>query len=191
MFLLLPMMTFAEQSSSPVPPVGTDSAVYQGTCVKLDAFMPVYEAARSAGRLQAYEVAVNVRLQNRFYPTLEGGFSFGEARKDSLSDKIQGGFLRLGMDYNPLKKSRRSPHALLIGLRVGTSLQTQVDAWGELNVGCEVQIVKGLYMGWMARMRLLFTNRNAQTGSLPIYIPGYGYRDNMAWGANYYIGWQF
>ena len=189
--MCLPLVVHAREASSAVPPSDKDSAVYQGTCVKLDAFMPIYEAARSAGRLQAYELGVNVRLQNRFYPTLEGGFSFGEARKDSLSDKIQGGFLRLGMDYNPLRKSRPSPHALLIGLRVGTSLQTQVDAWGELVAGCQVQIVKGLYMGWTARMRLMFTHRNTPAGELPVYIPGYGYRDNIAWGANYYIGWQF
>ena len=25
----------------------------------------------------------------------------------------------------------------------------------------------------------------------PVYIPGYGNRDNIGWGVNYYIGWKF
>ena len=189
--MLLLLVTGSVSAQSQTGETASDSTVYQGTFVKLDLFTPIYEAIRSAGKLQCYELGVNVRLQNRFYPTLEGGYAFGEAQRDSLTGSVRGGFLRIGMDYNPLKKSRHLPHALLLGLRVGTSLQQQCDAWGELNVGCQVQIVSGFYMGWAGRMRILFTGRDAGADSAPIYIPGFGYRDHLAWGADYFLGWRF
>lgn len=40
--------------------------IYQGVNVKLDIAMPIIEAARSAGKIQDYEMAINVRLKNRF-----------------------------------------------------------------------------------------------------------------------------
>lgn len=168
-----------------------DTALYQGTFVKIDAFMSVYEAVRSRGALQSYEAAVNVRLIDRLYPTFEGGYAFGNAVQDSITQTVNSGFLRAGLDYNPLKKSIRSPHALLIGLRAGCSLQEVCDAWGELAAGCQVQIVSGFYMGWTFRFKLLFTRRNASAEQAPVYIPGYGYRNDLNWGLNYYLAWRF
>ena len=181
--------TGAKPAVSPLLPY-SDTAVYQGTFVKLDAFTPVYEAVRSRGALQSYEAAVNVRLINKLYPVMEGGYAFGKASKDSITQTVNGGFLRAGLDYNPLKKSIRSPHALLIGLRAGTSLQQVCDAWGELAAGCQVQIVSGFYMGWTFRVKLLFTHRNASATEAPIYIPGYGDRKDLNWGLNYYLAWR-
>ena len=169
----------------------SDTAVYQGTMVKIDAFTPVYEAARTKGAMQSYEAAVNVRLINKLYPTIEGGYAFGKAVQDSITQRVNGGFLRAGLDFNPLKKSVRLPHALLIGLRVGGSLQQVCDAWGEVAAGCQVQIVSGFYMGWTFRLKMLFTHRNATTTEAPVYIPGYGERKDLTWGLNYYLAWRF
>ena len=169
----------------------SDTAVYQGTFLKLDAFTPVYEVARTKGALQNYEVAVNVRLINKLYPTIEGGYAFGKFSQDSITQSVNGGFLRAGLDINPLKKSIRSPHALLVGLRVGTSLQQQCDAWGEINAGCQVKIVSGFYMGWTFRLKLLFTNRDATASVAPVYIPGYGQRNHLSWGLAYCLAWRF
>ena len=59
-------------------------------------------------------------------------------------------------------------------------------------------------MGWMGRFKALFTRTakahiastlsqdNVDTSILmPVYIPGYGKRDNIGWGVNYYLGWRF
>lgn len=169
----------------------TDTTIYQGTFLKIDAFTPIYEVARSKGKLQEYELGVNVRLQDRFFPTIEGGYAFGNAIKDSVEDKINGGYMRFGLDINPLKKNRRSPNSMLVGIRIGSSFQQKCDVWGEVVIGCQVHIVSGFYMGWMARVKMLFTNRNATYETAPIFISGYGYRDTAAWGANYYFGWRF
>lgn len=160
--------------------------------------------------MQQYEVAVNVRLAQRFYPTFELGYAGGQKNQgDSIQYKGHGGFFRVGCDINPLRKHPESPHALLIGLRLGTAVQgfdngtnnkngIAADCWGEIIAGCQVEIVKvkqtAFYMGWMGRFKILFTR---ETEGLPaadrtaLYIPGFGIRDNIGWGANYYLGWKF
>ena len=56
-----------------------DTAIYQGMSIKLDIAMPILELARSAGKVQDYEMALNERLANRFYPTLELGYAIADA----------------------------------------------------------------------------------------------------------------
>ena len=167
--------------------VKTDS-IYQGTQIKLDIVSPVLIAGLNNWQIQHYEMAANVRLKNRYYPTLELGYA------------TPGGFVRVGCDINPLKKHPESPHALLVGVRIGTAVQEKgyTDCWGEIVAGCQVEVAKGkkprnngqapmgFYMGWMGRFKFLFTRDLA-----PAYIPGYGKRDNLGWGLNYYIGWKF
>ena len=99
----------------------------------------------------------------------------------AVSKAGQGGFARLGLDINGLKKHPENPNALLVGLRIGTALQgydlTNVshnapywgdtradyhnlfhaDCWGEVVAGCQVQVYKGFQMGWYLRFKVLFT----------------------------------
>lgn len=176
-------------------------SVYQGVTLKLDLGAAALEAALNNGRLQQIELAANVRLAKRFYPTLEAGVGGGKAeRGDSIRYNAYGGFFRVGCDINPLKKKKDSPHALLVGLRLGTAVQTKgyTDCWGEIIAGCQVEIAKvqktAFYMGWMGRFKVLFTrDKEGLTADQmkPIYIPGFGNRDNIGWGLNYYLGWRF
>lgn len=192
--------------------------IYNGTQVKLDILSPVLAPALNKWTMQHYELAVNVRLAQRFYPALELGYAGGQKNQgDSIRYNGHGGFFRVGCDINPLKKHPNSPHALLVGVRIGTVVQTfeqnlqrnsldfadvqggRADCWGEIVAGCQVEIAKvkqtAFYMGWMGRFKFLFTRKEATDRldefRVPIYIPGYGTRDNIAWGANYYLGWKF
>ena len=98
--------------------------IYQGTIVKLDILSPLLMSGLNGWKIQHYEVAVNVRLANRFYPTLEVGYAGGQMQQgDSIFYNAHGGFFRAGADINPLKRNPGSPHALLIGVRVGTCFQ--------------------------------------------------------------------
>ena len=188
--------------------------LYQGVSVKLDIAMPIIEAARSAGKTQDYEMAINVRLKNRFYPTLELGYVLAECGADGAQHKGQGGFARLGMDLAIVKKGETEDN-FLIGLRFGgayqnydlTNVQVQTnywqsnpidfydqnrfDCWGEIVAGCQVYLWKGLHMGWYGRVKLLFTNNAAEGNVLPYYVPGLGFRNDFNWGFNYYIGYRF
>ena len=174
--------------------------IYQGTIVKLDILSPLLMSGLNGWKIQHYEVAVNVRLANRFYPTLEVGYAGGQMQQgDSIFYNAHGGFFRAGADINPLKRSPGSPHALLIGVRVGTCFQPRkADCWGEIVAGCQVEIAKvkntAFYMGWMGRFKILFTREaeNLTAAEMgPIYIPGFGHRSNMGWGASYHLGWKF
>lgn len=186
------------------------ASVYNGTTLKLDIASPVIVPAATGWKIQNYEMAVNVRLAQRYYPTFEVGYAGGSAnRGDSISYKGHGGFFRIGADINPLKKHPESPHAMLIGLRIGTAVQgfdngvgnksgIVADCWGEIVAGCQVEIAKvnktAFYMGWQGRFKFLFTR---ELDGMPavdraaIYIPGYGFRDNIGWGASYHLGWRF
>ena len=191
-----------------------DTAIYQGMSVKLDIGNSVLELARSAGKIQSYEAAINVRLAKRFYPTLEAGYAMAERGADGGMHKGQGGFGRLGMDLAVVKKGA-SENNMLIGLRFGGAYQNydltnvklhsdywgeqrlnfydqqRFDCWGEIVAGCQVQVYKGFQMGWYVRMKLLFT-RNAKEGEvMPYYIPGFSFRKDFQWGLNYYLAYKF
>ena len=172
----------------------TNDSIYNATQIKLDIASPVVIAGIHQWGMQHYEIAANVQLARRFFPTLELGYA------GSIQYKGQGGFFRVGCDINPLKKHKDSPHALLVGLRLGTAVQTKgyTDCWGEIIAGCQVEIAKvqktAFYMGWMGRFKVLFTrDKEGLTADQmkPIYIPGFGNRDNIGWGLNYYLGWRF
>ncbi len=194
----------------------SDSALYQGTQLKLDLGTFALEAALSKGKTWSVETAVSVRLKNRFYPTAEIGYVRGYGAYNNATTTGDGGFLKVGMDLNGLRKNITGPSAFLVGVRVCTALQGyrvtnmsladsywqeaapisltnrfRADAWGEVVAGCNVQIWGGLMMGWNVRFKFLFTSNNHNTGPLPYYIPGYGYRGGTNWGINYYIGYKF
>ena len=191
-----------------------------GTQVKLDIGSPIIVPAATHWQIQNYEVAVNVRLARRFYPTLELGYAGGTMTRDSIAYAGKGGFFRVGCDLHPLKRHPEAPHALLVGVRLGTAFQGfaqdvdrtdtnkgiehhndwkmhseggRADCWGEIVVGCQVEIAKvnstAFYMGWMGRFKCLFTR--TKSTEAPTYIPGFGKRDNIGWGVNYYLGWRF
>lgn len=178
-----------------------NDSIYNATQIKLDIASPVVVAGTHQWQMQHYEIAANVQLARRFFPTLELGYSGGKThRGDSIQYNAHGGFFRVGCDINPLKKHKDSPHALLVGLRLGTAVQTKgyTDCWGEIIAGCQVEIAKvqktAFYMGWMGRFKVLFTrDKEGLTADQmkPIYIPGFGNRDNIGWGLNYYLGWRF
>lgn len=214
--LLLPLTLFSyarggekKQKSDSV-----SVSIYQGVNVKLDLAMPIIEAARSAGKIQDYEVAINVRLKNRFYPTLELGYALAECGADGAQYKGQGGFARLGMDLAIVKKGRTESN-MLVGVRFGGAYQnydltnvyvqtdywqshpldfyrqTRFDCWGEFVIGCQVFLWKGLHLGWFGRIKLLMTNDVKEGNVAPYYVPGLGFRNDFNWGINYYIGYRF
>ena len=191
-----------------------DTAIYQGMSVKLDIAMPVLEVARSAGKIQSYEIATSVRLAKRFYPTLELGYAMAERGADGGIYKGHGGYSRLGTDIAVVKKGANENN-LLIGLRFGSALQEynltnvkvhaeywpsfaesfydklRFDCWGEVVAGPQVKVCKGFQMGWYIRMKFLFTRTEKDGGPMPYYIPGLGFRKDFNWGVSYYLAYKF
>ena len=191
-----------------------DSAIYQGLSLKLDVATPILELARSQGKIQNYEMAINVRVANRFYPTIELGYAQAETSADGGNYSGQGGFARLGIDLSALQKGI-SENCLMLGLRLGGAYQNfqvtdvrvhndywqipntnyyhqnKFDCWGEIIAGCQVQVYKVFQMGWYVRLKLLFTRTDKQGNALPAYLPGFGYRRDTNWGLNYFLAYKF
>lgn len=213
LFLSFALCASAQASEKKKERLPKDS-IYQGMSVKVDIAMPILELARSKGKIQDYELAFNVRLANRFYPTIEVGYALADVTADGGHYTGQGGFARVGMDLSALKKGV-GDNCLMVGLRLAGAYQgfqiTDVpvygdywpmgkvnyynqhkfDCWGEVVAGCQVQIWKGFQMGWYVRMKLLMTRTDKQGDALPAYLPGFGYRRDFNWGFNYFLGWKF
>ena len=60
----------------------SDSVIYQGMNIKLDLATTILEAALSEGEILSFEAAWNIRLKQRYYPTLEGGYVKAHALAD-------------------------------------------------------------------------------------------------------------
>lgn len=183
--------------------------VYQGTTLRIDLLNPILDLARSGWHTYTVEAAVNVRLINRLFPTIELGHVGAFLQEEGASLPRYNGwgeFVRLGLDINPLKKRPESRSVLLVGVRAGTGWQNMrtpavlaerprgvwiADAWGEVVAGVQVNIVKGFNMGWAVKMKFLFTTNSHDELTTPYYIPGFGYRGTSNWGFNYYIGYTF
>ncbi len=101
----------------------SDSAIFQGINLKLDIFNTIFYLAKSKADFQTFEIAINTRLKNRFYPTLELGYAQGELGSNAAIWSGQGGWTTVGLDINGLRKHRESQNALLVGVRVGTAVQ--------------------------------------------------------------------
>lgn len=181
--------------------VYADSVIYQGMNIKLDLGSAIVEAASSRGKRWEAAIAMNWRLKQRFYPTLELGYARQSGSVDSLYHEGQGGFARIGLDINGLKKHPERLDALLIGIRICPALQdyqltgyphkVRWDCWGEVVAGCQVQIFAGLTMGWSARLKYLFTEHAYGPIPAPGYVPGFGEVKGLSWGLSYYIGYKF
>ena len=203
----------AEDTAQTTQPQPKDT-IYNGMSIKIDIFNAILEPARSKGAIQNYEVALNWRLKQRYFPTLELGYAQADAAAEGGRHHGTGGFARVGLDMHMSKKHIASENVMLVGLRVGTGLQQYdltgvpignaywgeqkmdfvhqfgADCWGEVVAGCQVQVWKGLQMGWYLRFKILFTRKAKEDGVLPYYIPGFGYRDDTNWGISYYIGYR-
>ena len=67
------------------------------------------------------EVAADVNLKNRFFPTLEVGYGRSDTwSEEGIHYKTGAPYLRIGMDYNAFYK-KKFQHKLLVGLRYGVS----------------------------------------------------------------------
>ena len=208
---ILSVLSIAVLVSAKVP----RDSIYQGWNLKLDLATPIMELARSKGRIHSYELATNVSLLNRYYPTLEVGFAHTERLSaENAVYKGDGGFFKVGLDISALKKAGPD-NQLYAGIRIAYAGQkynlydvrvldtywnpeqkkdfrglSHHDCFGEVVLGVQVKIVKGFNMGWYVRLKMLFT-KGKDGQLLPYYLPGFVYRQSTNFGINYYIGWRF
>ena len=77
----------AQQDTTMQQATAPRDTIYNGMSLKVDIFNSVLEPARSKGTIQNYEIAMNWRLKQRFFPTLELGYAQAETAADGGKHK--------------------------------------------------------------------------------------------------------
>ena len=78
--LVLCLLSFADANAK-----AKADSIYCGTQLKLDIASPIVMSAANNWKIQHYELAVNVRLAKRFYPTIELGYAGGSIADRAVS----------------------------------------------------------------------------------------------------------
>ena len=142
------------------------------------------------------------KFKTKWFVIGELGFENVKFEQNHYDYRSNGGFLKLGIDYNFFKVDEPGNNDnISLGLRYGIGSQSHEsprysildDYWGdytgsfdlsnvtshwvELVGGIRTEVLKNFYMGWTIRMKTLVAVGN--TNELePYTIPGYGRGDN-------------
>lgn len=174
---------------------------------------------------RSYEASFDFNLSNKWFGVIEGGISevdFSRSIKTNETDteyqtntysyQSDGTFVKVGFDYNMLKKF---PSDFLgIGVRFGWSsfsqtannINFELNNWGnvaipditkdfnaywlETSFGVKGEIFKNIYLGWVGIVRIHIRG-GKDADFQPYDIPGYGTGSkSLHLAANYYIYYQ-
>lgn len=188
---------------------------FNGITVGADLFSPVSNLIGQ--KYGNYELSIDAGFYNRFYPIYEFGISYANDTPDGLNYtyKVSPSFYnRVGLNYNMLY-NKNIPGMFYLGLRYGFSFanyeltnitanspyweeeqtglsipkSTSVAHWGELLMGLQVKLYKGLMMGWSVRYKILFAAQQKADAKQWI-IPGFG-KSNNPLGFSFTINYRF
>ena len=132
----------------------------------------------------------------------EAGYANVNFDRDSYAYKSNGGFIKIGMDYNFFKVNEPGNNDnITAGIRYGIATQSHQsprytiidDYWGDytgkFNVsnvtshyvdfiaGLRTEVLKNFFMGWSVRLKVLMA-ANTNNPLEPYTIPGYGKGDS-------------
>lgn len=160
----------------------------------------------------SYETSFDFNLSHKYYGVFEAGYSEIELKKDNYLYRSDGYFMKVGMDYNMLKK--QPTDYLGIGFRLGwtdfsqsasnifiesnhwPASSTSIDPkslntyWLEISLGIKGEVFKNVYFGWSGLVKIRVAGEN-DLNVQPYDIPGFGSASKgINLGANYYIFYQ-
>ncbi|MBI9055907.1 MAG: hypothetical protein JEY96_18950 [Bacteroidales bacterium] len=160
----------------------------------------------------SYEASFDFNLNNKYFGVIEGGYSEIAIEKDKYNLNSEGTFIKIGFDYNMLKKWPTD--FLGIGLRIGRSdfsqsadnIEIDLNHWGnysspsitksfdaywfEASFGVKGEIFKNIYLGWAGIVRVQLSG-GKDADFQPYDIPGYGTGSkSLHLAVNYYIYYQ-
>lgn len=160
----------------------------------------------------SYEGSFDFNLSNKYFGVVEAGYSEINLDKDNYTYTSNGTFIKLGMDFNMLKK--HPTDYLGVGFRIGRanfeqsannilindshwpvnsfSINTKSynTYWLEVSFGLKGELLKNVYFGWSALVRMAVSGRK-DSQFQPYDIPGFGKTSSSVnLGANYYIYYQ-
>ncbi len=164
----------------------------------------------------AAEATLDAEVYRNLYPVLEVGYSSLDEKEGDFDYSMNGGYFRVGADYNVLKPKERSVHhTLTVGLRYGLAqfkhraehVTIPSDYWGdylleshensltghwlELVGGVKAEIFNNFFLGWSLRYKILL-NPEIDPLFTPLIVPGYGKGSmNRGLGFSYTVSYMF
>lgn len=164
----------------------------------------------------SFDVAVDCSLHNWFFPVLEAGIGFANARPDDGRCHYKSGvapYLRIGLNYNFLYKSNPA-YQFYFGLRAGWTTfryniydilpgseyhiadgPTNVGGLsstafcGQVLAGLKVHLWHGFFMGWSARLNFDLHQTYSNDLYPAWFTPGRGTSGIIS--ATFSLGWTF
>lgn len=210
--LLFVLFALTALGQSPLPAADLpDAKDFRPTELKLsyDLIPPgetVFGALKKGHHFQA-----SIDFYNYFLVAEYGLSSIARGSDTTFRYSNDGWYWRIGPEVNFLKNDTKG-NSLTFGLRFARSYfsdeitfeatdspfssitvregnNNAVATWGELTTGLNVNVWKGLYMGYTIRYKI-FRDVDGIGDFSPYDIPGWGqYRNKSAAGFSYFIGW--
>ena len=160
----------------------------------------------------SYEGSFDFNLNNKYFGLVETGYSEVDILEKNYHYKSDGYFVKVGLEYNMLKK--QPTDFLGAGIKLGMSnfshsasdITIDIDHWGtynttidpindkmfwiEASLGVKGEIFKNVYLGWSALVKMRLSG-GKDSNFQPYNVPGFGDSSkSLKLGANYYIYYQ-
>ena len=160
----------------------------------------------------SYEGSFDFNLNHKYFGVFEAGYSEIDVIEDNYHYLSDGYFVKVGLEYNLLKK--QPTDFLGVGIKLGkanfsqqaTDIRIETNQWGtfqtnidpknynaywlEASVGLKGEIFKNVYMGWAALFKIKVSG-GKDSNFQPYDVPGFGDPlKSIKLGVNYYIYYQ-
>lgn len=191
--------------------------LYQGLKIEVDVYSMLRSALNKES--YSFEANAQVNLLEKFFPILEMGLAGANKTSiNNYGFRTNGLFSKIGIDYNLLKPNApgtKIHRYFFVGGRYGfshfsydvTNISIANGYWGEDGIrnfedvkttkhwlevvgGLRVEVLRNIYMGWSARLKIKLGEEKYGEVS-PWFIPGIGIKTGGNWGFNYTIGYKF
>lgn len=180
----------------------------------------LYRLARTAfdDKYQGFEIVGDYRVSKKFYAAAEIGNEKITVDDDQVNFTANGGYIKLGFDYNAYENWLDMENMIFVGLRYGFSNFSQTvnsytvydragyfpediqypnteysgltAHWGEVIGGIKAEVLNNLYMSFSLRLNILFTDKKPDNFD-NLYIPGFNrtYDGSFGAGFNYTVSY--
>jgi len=182
--------------------------LYQGVHIGFELSEPVqYFLSDSWG----YSLKADVNFKNKYFPTLEAGFTnLDKTAESGIHFMSSGTYVKAGLNIPLSVNGPKAENIFYAGLHYGFSAfsydlenltfsggywdnnilsftnEKAAAGWIELDAGVRVQIAGPFSLGWAIQYKSVIHTKNGDH-SIPPYIPGYGMNTKPGVGVNVHL----
>ena len=177
--------------------IADSTAWFQGVEVSADL---VGLAMKTLGDYGQFEAGMRVNLKDRFFPAVELGYGMCDHTDDAtyIHYKTNAPYAKVGIDFNLLVRYAFTSFSVDYDSRPiadyywGGKVQWGEEGmkcnyhWAELLFGIQSKIWGPFHLGWTVRYQRRISYKEGEHSKV-WYVPGFGKRDNSAFGATFNV----